>query len=116
MKRDIGQELLEGIKAIKKGQGLRATVDLPSDVKAIRSKIGLSQSAFAGLLGVSIRTLQEWEQGRRTPKGPAQALLRVADRHPAPLLGFRAFTGWVALESDPVAAWAFRLAAGCRSP
>ena len=87
MKTDIGQELLEGIEAIKQGQGRRTTVDLPSDVIAIRSKIGLSQSAFAGLLGVSVRTLQEWEQGRRTPKGPAQALLRVADRHPEALLG-----------------------------
>ena len=86
MKRDIGKELLAGIEAIKNGQGHRTTVDLPSDVKTIRSKTGLSQSAFAGLLGVSVRTLQEWEQGRRTPKGPAQALLRVADRHPEALL------------------------------
>ena len=86
MKRDIGQELLDGIAAIKKGSGKRTTVLLPSNVKSIREKIGLSQSAFAGLLGVSVRTLQEWEQGRRTPKGPAQALLRVADRHPEALL------------------------------
>ena len=87
MKRDIGQELLEGITAIKQGKGKRTTVHLPSDVKTIRAKTGLSQSAFAGLLGVSVRTLQEWEQGRRTPKGPAQALLRIADRHPEALLG-----------------------------
>jgi putative transcriptional regulator len=87
MKRNIGRELLEGIQAIKNGQGKKISVDLPSDVKKIRRKIGLSQSAFAGLLGVSVRTLQEWEQGRRTPKGPAQALLRVADRHPEALLG-----------------------------
>ncbi len=87
MKRNIGQELLEGIEAIRNGEGKRVTVNLPSDVKTIRNKIGLSQSAFAGLLGVSVRTLQEWEQGRRTPKGPAQALLRVADRHPEALLG-----------------------------
>ncbi|GBE13701.1 antitoxin igA-2 [bacterium BMS3Bbin14] len=86
MKRDIGNELLEGIDAIKNGQGQRTTVVFPSDVKTIRAKTGLSQSAFAGLLGVSVRTLQEWEQGRRTPKGPAQALLRVADRHPEALL------------------------------
>ena len=86
MKRDIGNELLAGIEAIKQGQGKRTTVALPSDVKTIRAKTGLSQSAFAGLLGVSIRTLQEWEQGRRTPKGAAQALLRVADRHPEALL------------------------------
>ena len=87
MKRDIGQELLEGIQAIKQGQGKRRVVELPPDVKTIRSRIGLSQSAFAALLCVSVRTLQEWEQGRRRPKGPAQALLRVADRHPEALLG-----------------------------
>jgi len=87
MKRDIGKELLAGIEAIKQGKGVKTTVDLPADVKTIRTKTGLSQSAFAGLLGVSVRTLQEWEQGRRTPKGPAQALLRVADRHPEALLG-----------------------------
>jgi putative transcriptional regulator len=86
MKRDIGQELLDGIAAIKKGKGKRKTVYLSSNVKSIREKMDLSQSAFAGLLGVSVRTLQEWEQGRRTPKGPAQALLRVADRHPEALL------------------------------
>lgn len=86
MKRDIGQEILEGIAAIKSGKGTRKTMQMPPDVKSIREKIGLSQSAFAGLLGVSIRTLQEWEQGRRQPKGPAQALLRVADRHPKALL------------------------------
>ncbi len=86
MKRDIGQELLDGIAAIKKGKGKRRTVYLPSNVKSIREKMDLSQSAFAGLLGVSVRTLQEWEQGRRNPKGPAQALLRVADRHPEALL------------------------------
>ena len=86
MKRDIGQELIDGIAAIKMGKGKRKTVYLPSNVKSIRKKMGLSQSAFAGLLGVSVRTLQEWEQGRRIPKGPAQALLRVADRHPEALL------------------------------
>ena len=86
MKRDIGQELLDGIAAIKKGKGKRKTVQLPPNAKSIRDKMGLSQFAFAGLLGVSVRTLQEWEQGRRNPKGPAQALLRVADRHPEALL------------------------------
>ena len=86
MKRDIGQELLDGIAAIKRGEGKRKTVELPSDVKKIREKMSLSQSAFAGLLGVSVRTLQEWEQGRRNPKGPAQALLRVASKHPEALL------------------------------
>ncbi|MCH8071824.1 MAG: helix-turn-helix domain-containing protein [Proteobacteria bacterium] len=56
------------------------------DAKRIRKKLGFSQSVFAALLGVSLRTLQEWEQMRREPRGPAQALLRVADRHPEALL------------------------------
>ena len=82
MKRDIGQELLEGIRAIKQGKGVRREVTASEDVKAIREKSGLSQSAFAALLGISTRTLQDWEQGRRKPRGPARTLLRIADRHP----------------------------------
>lgn len=85
-KRNIGQELLEGIRAIKAGKGKRRTVDVTQNVQSIREKIGLSQSAFAALLGVSTRTLQDWEQGRRQPTGPARSLLRVADRHPESLL------------------------------
>jgi putative transcriptional regulator len=86
-KRDIGTELIEGIRAIKRGKGRRYEVKLPGNVQAIRERMGLSQSAFAALLGVSTRTLQDWEQGRRAPTGPARALLRVADRHPRALLG-----------------------------
>ncbi len=85
MKRNIGQELLEGIEAIKAGGGVCHTVELPEDVKAVRAKTGLSQQAFAGVLGVSVRTLQEWEQGRRKPQGPARALLAIASRHPSVL-------------------------------
>ncbi len=59
MRRDIGQELLAGIEAIKQGQGARTTVYLPFDVKTICAKTGLSQFAFARLLGVSVRTLHE---------------------------------------------------------
>jgi putative transcriptional regulator len=47
-----------------------------------RRKLGLSQAGFARLMGISVRTLQDWEQGRSTPTGPAQVLLRVAARHP----------------------------------
>lgn len=54
----------------------------PPDVQAIRQKLGLSQSEFAGMLGISPATLRNWEQGRRTPEGPARVLLLVADRHP----------------------------------
>lgn len=85
-KRNVGQEILAGLRDIKRGKGKHYTVNLPKDVRAIREKTGLSQSAFAALLGVSMRTLQEWEQGRRQPTGPAYSLLRVAERHPKALL------------------------------
>jgi len=80
-KRDIGQEILDGIKAIKSGKGKRHVVVLP-DVHAIRESMDLSQSAFAAMLGVSLRTLQDWEQGRRKPSGPALSLLKVAAKRP----------------------------------
>ncbi len=54
----------------------------PPEPKVIRMKLNLSQSAFVGLLGVSMRTLQDWEQGRRCPQGPAIALLRIAEQQP----------------------------------
>jgi putative transcriptional regulator len=56
------------------------------DVAAIRDEFGLSQSKFAALLGISVRTLQNWEQGRRRPQGPARVLLRVAAKHPRAVL------------------------------
>lgn len=85
--RDIGLEILEGlneIKNFKQGKASLKTTELsePSEPQVIRSKLNLSQSAFAGLLGVSMRTLQDWEQGRRNPQGPAIALLRIAEQHP----------------------------------
>jgi len=54
----------------------------PADIKAIRLKLGRSQTEFAMMIGVSVATLRNWEQGRRTPDGPAMALLRVAARNP----------------------------------
>ena len=56
------------------------------NAKAIRERLGLSQSRFASIIGVSVRTLQNWEQGRREPEGPAKALLRVVDREPQAVL------------------------------
>lgn len=56
------------------------------DVAAIRAAYGLSQSQFSKLLGISVRTLQNWEQGRRSPQGAARVLLQVAARHPEALL------------------------------
>ena len=86
-KRDIGQEILEGIrdiKAHKTGEKvLRVhTLKEPASPKVIRTRLKLSQAAFAGLMGVSLRTVQDWEQGRRKPSGPAIALLRIADQKP----------------------------------
>ncbi|WP_269521319.1 helix-turn-helix domain-containing protein [Alteromonas sp. BMJM2] len=85
--RDIGLEILDGLNEIKKfkqGEVSLKTSELsePSEPKVIRLQLKLTQSAFAGLLGVSMRTLQDWEQGRRSPQGPAIALLRIAEQHP----------------------------------
>lgn len=87
IERNIGLEILEGvreIKAFKEGKGNLVARELsePSDPKEIRAKLNLSQSAFAGLMGVSIRTVQDWEQGRREPSGPAKSLLRIAEQYP----------------------------------
>ena len=86
-KRDIGLEILEGIKEIKAHKDhkieLKTTEQSePSSSQEIRRKLELSQTAFSVLMGVSVRTIQDWEQGRRTPKGPARSLLRVAEQHP----------------------------------
>ena len=83
-KRNIGLEILEGIREIKRGEHGRVTT-VPS-VSNVREKTGLSQSDFARLLGVSVRTLQEWEQGRRAPSGAARTLLLIAERNPQALL------------------------------
>ena len=80
--RDIGQELLESVQQMKAGQSGRVWIVDAPDIARIRMKVGLTQTSFAQLLGVSPRTLQDWEQGRRTPSGSAQTLLKIADRHP----------------------------------
>lgn len=80
--RNIGEELLQGIRDIKAGRiGRRYTVKTYSIVRA-REKAGLTQAQFAALLGVSTRTLQDWEQGRREPSGAAKTLIKVAELHP----------------------------------
>ncbi len=86
-KRDIGQEILDGIrdiKAYKAGKKFLRVRSLkePAPPQVIRTRLKLSQSAFAGLMGVSLRTVQDWEQGRRKPSGPAAALLRIAEQKP----------------------------------
>ncbi len=89
--RDIGMEILEGIREIKAFEAgfgsLRVrTLQEPASPQVIRARLNLSQSAFAGLMGVSLRTVQDWEQSRREPSGPAKTLLRVAEQHPDILL------------------------------
>ena len=83
-KRDIGMEILEGLRQLKRGEVGRV-VNVPP-VASIRERTGLSQAKFASLLGVSVRALQEWEQGRRAPSGAARTLLMVAAKNPRALL------------------------------
>ncbi len=84
--RDVWQEVIEGIREIKSGAGRRTKRARRLDVARVRLKSGLSQAEFAAALGVSKRTLEQWEQGRREPSGAARTLLRIAERHPEVLL------------------------------
>jgi putative transcriptional regulator len=81
-KRDIGQELLDSIREIKAGKGKKTRVSTPEQIIETRAAVGVSQSEFAGLLGISCRTLQDWEQGRRQPNQSAQSLLTIARKRP----------------------------------
>ena len=83
--RNIGMEILQGLREIKRGVHGRI-ITVPS-VTAIRERTRLSQARFAELLGVSVRTLQEWEQGRRAPSGAARTLLLIAHKNPKALVG-----------------------------
>jgi putative transcriptional regulator len=82
--RNIGLEILQGLREIKRGKHGRV-INIPS-VTSIRERTGLSQVRFAALLGVSVRTLQEWEQGRRAPSGAARTLLLIAQKNPKVLV------------------------------
>jgi len=82
--RNIGMEILQGLREIKRGEHGRI-ITVPS-VTAIRERTRLSQARFAELLGVSVRTLQEWEQGRRAPSGAARTLLLIAHKNPKALV------------------------------
>lgn len=81
-KRDLAAELLESVKQMKAGQ----VHVVSSPVIEARQKTGLSQSQFAALMGVSVRTLQGWEQGRKQPSGAARTLLAIASTNPKALL------------------------------
>lgn len=82
-KRTVGSKTLKGICEIKRGEHGRVA-QIPA-VADVRAKTGLSQSQFALLMGVSVRTLQEWEQGRRAPSGAARTLILIAAKNPASL-------------------------------
>ena len=84
------KDVLASVRQMKAGKAARATEVTLSVAAEARAKVGLSQSAFAQLLGVSLRTLQDWEQGRRRPAGAAQTLLRVASQHPEALRDLQA--------------------------
>ncbi len=91
MKKEIFDELVASVKeggAILRGEKEAARVfNLDRlDIKRIRAGYQLTQAQFAAMLGISVRTLSNWEQGRRVPEGPAMILLRVADKHPEAIL------------------------------
>ncbi|MGK0298401.1 MAG: putative transcriptional regulator [Gammaproteobacteria bacterium] len=87
LKIDLEQQL-SAVRSHKNGKKkLRAyQLKAPGTPKRIRSQLGLSQTAFAALLNISVKTLQNWEQGQRQPQGPALALLRIIEQHPEVLL------------------------------
>jgi len=91
MKEEMFAKLLASVReggSILRGEAFasRTFAFDPLAVKHIRESYKLSQGQFASLLGISIRTLQNWEQGRRTPEGPARVLLLVAAKHPEAVL------------------------------
>lgn len=92
MKDTTFQELLQSVRdggSYLKGRrkaAVRTDHISPHSVAAVRAKLRLSQVQFARAFGISVDTLQNWEQGRRRPTGPAKVLLRVADRHPKAVL------------------------------
>jgi putative transcriptional regulator len=87
MKEQAFQELITSIRevgGIRRGKlkSARITTFRPADVKSVREKLKASQAEFALMIGVSVATLRNWEQGRRMPDGPALALLRIAAKNP----------------------------------
>ncbi len=91
MKDELFAELVESVKEggaiLRSEQHAKRETDFEDpEVGTIRAEYGLSQAKFAAMLGISVRTLQNWEQGRRHPQGPARVLLRVAARHPRAIL------------------------------
>ncbi len=79
---ELGLKLLQSVREMKARKFGRVTEVEVNEVVQARQSTGLSQADFAAALSISKRTLQEWEQGRRSPSGAAQALIRIARRHP----------------------------------
>ena len=79
---ELGLRLLQSVREMKARKFARVTKVEVNEVVQARQGTGLSQSQFASALSISKRTLQEWEQGRRAPSGAAQALIRIARKHP----------------------------------
>jgi putative transcriptional regulator len=79
---ELGLKLLQSVREMKAGKFARVTQVAINEVVEARQSTGMSQAEFASALHISKRTLQEWEQGRRSPSGAAQALVRIAKRHP----------------------------------
>src|SRR5690606_37763056 len=79
---ELGTKLLSSVKEMQSGNAARVTKVSANEVASARLKTGLSQKEFARALQISARTLQEWEQGRRSPSGAAKALIQIAFRHP----------------------------------
>jgi len=79
---ELGEQLLQSVREMK--AGLRGRVHTPEGSSVVEARLGsgLSQASFAALMGVSVRTLQDWEQGRRAPSGAAKTLIKVARLHP----------------------------------
>jgi len=81
-KRDLGKELLQSVKDIKAGKGKRRKVSVASNIIKIRENLGFTQYEFAEVLCVALRTVKDWELGRRKPTGSAFALIRLAETNP----------------------------------
>ena len=79
---ELGLELLQSVREMKARKIARVTQVQLNEVVEARQSTGMSQAEFASALSISKRTLQEWEQGRRAPSGVAQALIRIARKHP----------------------------------
>lgn len=76
------KDLLKSVRQMKAGKAARVSKVQLSAAAEARNRVGLSQGEFANLLGVSVRTVQDWEQGRREPSGAAKTLLRIAAQNP----------------------------------